>query len=84
MAEDRDLVALLKRGNIEALESLIQRWRPRAEAYARSFLHDPHAAEDAVQEAFSRIYALRTDLDPPSPNSQETEERDESGCMMSI
>jgi len=63
MAEDRDLVALLKRGNIEALESLIQRWRPRAEAYARSFLRDPHAAEDAVQEAFSRIYALRTDLD---------------------
>ncbi len=62
MAEDRDLVALLKTGNADALEQLILRWRSGAEAYARGILHDPQAAEDAVQEAFSRIYALRTGL----------------------
>jgi RNA polymerase sigma-70 factor (ECF subfamily) len=63
MAEDRDLVALLKAGNANALEQLIMRWRSRAEAYASSIVHDPQAAEDAVQEAFSRIYALRNTLD---------------------
>ncbi len=62
MAEDRDLVMLLKAGDITALEQLIIRRRPGAEAYAYSILHDSQAAEDAVQEAFSRIYALRTDL----------------------
>ena len=62
MAEDRDLAAQLKAGNTEALEQLITRWRSGAEAYACSLLHDSQAAEDAVQEAFSRIYALRTGL----------------------
>ena len=62
MAEDRNLVALLKAGNAEALEQLILRWRARAEAYAGSILRDPQAAEDAVQEAFARVYALRNGL----------------------
>ena len=59
MTEDRELVALLRAGNVDALEQLITRWRFRAEAYAVSILHDPQTAEDAVQEAFSRIYAAR-------------------------
>ena len=63
MAEDQDQVALLKAGNIHAFEQLIIRWRFRAEAYANRILHDSQAAEDAVQEAFSRIYMLRADLD---------------------
>ena len=63
MAEDRDLVARLKAGDADGLEQLIMRWRARAEAYANRFLNDSQAAEDAVQEAFSRIYALRTGLD---------------------
>jgi len=62
MAEDRDLVVMLKAGSTEALEQLILRWRARAEAYAAGILRDSQAAEDAVQEAFSRIYALRTGL----------------------
>ena len=62
VAEDRELVVLLKSGDAEALEQLITRWRSGAEAYACSILHDPHAAEDAVQEAFSRIYAVRAGL----------------------
>ncbi len=63
MAEDRELVALLRTGNVDALEQLIMRWRSRAEAYAVSILHDQQTAEDAVQEAFSRIYAARASLD---------------------
>ena len=63
MAEDPELVASLKAGNIDAFEQLIMRWRFRVEAYANSILHDPQAAEDAVQEAFSRIYTLRAGLD---------------------
>ena len=63
MTEDRELVALLKAGYADALEQLITRWRSRAEAYAVSILHDPQTAEDAVQEAFSRIYAARASLD---------------------
>ena len=69
VAEDRELVALLKAGNADALEQLITRWRPGAEAYARGILRDPQAAEDAVQEAFSRIYAVRADLDEHRPFS---------------
>ena len=63
MREDRELVALLKTGDAEALEQLIMRRRAGAEAYARGILHDSQAAEDAVQEAFSRIYALHGSLD---------------------
>ncbi len=62
VAEDRDLVASLKTGDAYALEQLIMHWRSGAEAYARSILHDPQAAEDVVQEAFSRIYAVRSGL----------------------
>ncbi len=61
--EDRDLTASLKAGNAGALEKLIERWRVRAETYANGILRDPHAAQDAVQEAFARIWALRTGLD---------------------
>ena len=61
--EERELIALLKTGDTDALEQLITRCRPGAEAYARSILRDPQAAEDAAQEAFARIYAARTKLD---------------------
>ncbi len=63
MEEERELAARLRTGDTEALAALIARRRSGAEAYARAFLRDPQAAEDAVQEAFSRIYAARADLD---------------------
>ena len=63
MTGEQELVTLLKTGDADALEQLITRWRPGAEAYARSLLQDSQAAEDAVQEAFSRIYAVRAGLD---------------------
>ena len=63
VSEDRVLVAMLKAGDENALEQLIMRWRPAAEAYAQSYLHDLQAAEDAVLESFSRIWAVRSGLD---------------------
>ena len=38
VSEDRVLVEMLKAGDENALEQLIMRWRPAAEAYARNCL----------------------------------------------
>lgn len=64
MAEDQALTERLAAGDVDALEQLIARWRKPAEHYADSLLHDSYAAEDAVQEAFARIWAARTAFDP--------------------
>ena len=63
MTGEQELVRLLKAGSADAFEQVITRWRSKAESYACSLLHDSQAAEDAVQEAFSRLYAVRTDID---------------------
>lgn len=59
MVQDQELMERLKADDSEALEQLILRWKERAEAYAVTILHDPQAAEDAVLEAFARVYAAR-------------------------
>ncbi|MCQ2458370.1 MAG: sigma-70 family RNA polymerase sigma factor [Clostridia bacterium] len=64
MGEDQELMELLKAGDPRALEQLIERWRERAESYAVGILHDRQAAEDAVMEAFARIYASRSRYEP--------------------
>ena len=64
MDSDQALMERIKMGDTEALEELIMRWRGRAEAYAAGILHDPHLAEDCVQEAFARIYAARQEYSP--------------------
>ena len=64
MEPDQALMERVKAGDTEALETLIGRWRERAEAYASGILHDAHLAEDCVQEAFARIYAARMDYSP--------------------
>ena len=64
MVPDRELMERMKADDTGALEELILRWRERAESYAVSILHDPHLAEDAVLEAFARIYAARMEYEP--------------------
>ncbi len=64
MDHDQILMERLKTGDAEALEQLIERWRERAESYAVGILHDRQAAEDAVMESFSRIYAARFRYEP--------------------
>ena len=63
MESDRELMERMKADNTDALEELILRWRERAESYAVSILHDSHLAEDAVMEAFARIYAARAEYE---------------------
>ena len=62
--EDRELMARLKANDVSALEELVNRYRKAAENYAFGILHDSQLAEDAVMEAFSRIYASRAKYDP--------------------
>ena len=63
MESDRELMERMKADDTDALEELILRWRERAESYAVSILHDSHLAEDAVMEAFARIYAARAEYE---------------------
>ena len=63
MDSDRELMERMKADDTDALEELILRWRERAESYAVSILHDSHLAEDAVMEAFARIYAARAEYE---------------------
>lgn len=63
MVPDRELMERMKADDTGALEELILRWRERAESYAVSILHDSHLAEDAVMEAFARIYAARAEYE---------------------
>lgn len=62
--DDNELMARLALGHLEALEELIRRHRPWAEAFAEGLLDDHALAEDVVQEAFARIYLLRQSYQP--------------------
>lgn len=64
MDEDQRLMERLKSGDADALGQLIGRWRTRAESYAVGILRDPQSAEEAVMEAFARIYAARSRYEP--------------------
>ncbi len=57
--DDRELALRFSRGDTDAFSGLIAMHRGGAERLANSLLRDPQLAEDAVQEAFARIYAAR-------------------------
>lgn len=59
MRTDNELMSLTKRGDEEAFSELVVRKRAAAENYARTLLRDDAAAQDAAQECFARLYALR-------------------------
>lgn len=56
---DQELMARLQQGDEGALEALMDRHRAGALRQAESLLQDAAQAEDAVQEAFARVYLLR-------------------------
>ncbi|MDY4137897.1 MAG: sigma-70 family RNA polymerase sigma factor [Eubacteriales bacterium] len=62
--DDQELMARLAAGDNAALEELIHRHRPAALRQARSMLGDEALAQDAVQEAFVRVYLLRASYRP--------------------
>ena len=61
---DSQLMARLCQGDDSALDLLIQRHRAAAEQYARVLLQDAGAAEEAVMDAFARVYLLRERYQP--------------------
>ncbi len=56
---DNELMARLAQGEEEALAELIRRHRDAAQRQAEAILQDAALAEDAVMEAFARVYLLR-------------------------
>lgn len=61
---DNQLMARLCQGDDSALDLLIARHRAGAEQYARILLRDAGEAEDAVMDAFARVYLLRDRYQP--------------------
>jgi RNA polymerase sigma factor (sigma-70 family) len=53
---DAELVARIGRGDREAAQALMRRHLPKMLALARRMLSDPVEAEDAVQDAFMRVW----------------------------
>jgi RNA polymerase sigma factor (sigma-70 family) len=62
----KDLLARCQRGENEAIETLVRRFRLGALDLAGAFLRDAHLAEDAVQEAFVTALRRMGDLREPS------------------
>ncbi len=55
-ARDRDLIRRIGSGDREAFRRLFRRYSPTALSLARRVLHQPHLAEDTVQEAFLSVW----------------------------
>ena len=53
-ALERELLARVQRGEVEAFDSLVRRHLARARVVARRLMQDPDDADDLVQDAFLR------------------------------
>lgn len=64
---DAELFSQLQDGDLDALGSLYERYRPLVYRTALSITHDPEVAEDITQDCFLRLfkYADRFDIDRP-------------------
>ncbi len=54
---DPDLVERIRRGDVLAFELMMRRYNRRLFRIARSILKDPSEAEDAVQDAYLKVFA---------------------------
>ncbi len=63
-ASDADLMALVADGDQQAFALLVNRHLPRAYAIARRVLSNQADAEDAAQEAFSKVWTHARDWQP--------------------
>lgn len=61
---DEALMQRIAKGDQAAFSTLVKRHLPRAYALARRVLHSNGEAEDAAQEAFTRIWVNARDFDP--------------------
>lgn len=55
-AEDAELVVAARDGDLDAFEALVRRHQRAVYGHAYRFFGDPHAAEDAAQEVFLKVY----------------------------
>ena len=53
---DEALMARIAGGQVEAFETLLNRYERAVTTFCYSFLHDRHVAEDVAQEVFMRVY----------------------------
>ncbi|MEX2593750.1 MAG: RNA polymerase sigma-70 factor [Anditalea sp.] len=60
---EKELVLLLRQGEIKAFDELYYRYVPRLMAFARTFILDEQEAEEAVQEIFIKIWEKRKSMD---------------------
>ncbi len=54
--DERDLIRLCQKGDMQAFRHLVEHYEDRIYGLACSILGDPEAARDAAQEAFVRVY----------------------------
>lgn len=64
MESDEHLMRRVARGDQAAFRALLERWEGAAKRYAYRFFGDYHAAEDAAQEAFVRVYRSAARYEP--------------------
>jgi RNA polymerase sigma-70 factor (ECF subfamily) len=62
--DDAGLVLAIAAGDAAALDLLYRRYRPLAFAAAYALLRDPHAAEDAVHDAFLKVWRAAASFQP--------------------
>lgn len=60
---EKELVLLLRQGDIKAFDELYYRYVPRLMAFAQTYILDKQEAEEAVQEIFIKIWEKRKSLD---------------------
>lgn len=60
---EKELVLLLRQGDIKAFDELYYRYVPRLMAFAKTYILDKQEAEEAVQEIFIKIWEKRKSLD---------------------
>ena len=62
--DDAGLAFAIAAGDVAALDQLYHRYRPLAFAAAYALLHDPHAAEDVVHDAFLKAWRAAASFQP--------------------
>jgi RNA polymerase sigma-70 factor (ECF subfamily) len=62
--EERELIAAVKVADLEAFETLFERYQPSLFRSVMYQMRDADAAHDIVQETFVRIWSHRTSLKP--------------------
>lgn len=60
---DNELFLLAQQGDVEAFNTIFQRYEKKVYVYCMRVLYDEEAAHDAFQEAFMRLYEHRRTYD---------------------